>query len=367
MTVDKTFEEGDRLRFSMKYRAELPANSESQAHNNPGGYLHWSMVGSPSFTTEWKEHNFTGAINASQAGMNTIAFNLALLPEANTYYFDDISWDFEESGTSIPLTDEEKADTLTWAMENWIAGMFEATDGYVIEWDVVNEAIAGQDTDGDGFYNLQSATLVSEDEAASNFYWQDHLGDDFVRIPVALARKHGPADMKLFVNDYNLESDWDDNHKLKSLIHWIERWEADGTTVIDGIGTQMHVSYHMNPETQASKEEHIVKMFELMAATGKLVKVTELDMGLVDENGQSVKSGDVTTEQHQAMSDHYKFIVQKYFEIVPAAQRYGITHWCPVDSPESSSWRGGEPVGLWSLDNRRKHTYAGFAEGLAGE
>jgi hypothetical protein len=67
------------------------------------------------------------------------------------------------------------------------------------------------------------------------------------------------------------------------------------------------------------------------------------------------------------MSDHYKFIVQKYFEIIPAAQRYGITHWCPVDSPESSSWRGGEPVGLWSLDSRRKHTYAGFAEGLSGE
>lgn len=52
---------------------------------------------------------------------------------------------------------------------------------------------------------------------------------------------------------------------------------------------------------------------------------------------------------------------------IPAAQRYGITHWCPVDSPESSSWRGGEPVGLWSIDSCRKHTYAGFADGLSGK
>jgi endo-1,4-beta-xylanase len=76
----------------------------------------------------------------------------------------------------------------------------------------------------------------------------------------------------------------------------------------------------------------------------------------------------VTSEQHKAMSDHYKFIVEKYFEIIPAAQRYGITHWCPTDSPQSSSWRGGQPVGLWTDGTfRRKHTFGGFADGLSGE
>lgn len=265
----------------------------------------------------------------------------------------------------IEKTPEEKADTLTWAMKNWISGMMDATDDYVTEWDVVNEALSGSDKNGDGLYDLQSVNNVSEEDAKNNFYWQDYLGDDFVRIAVGFARQYGPADMKLFVNDYNLESDWDDNGKLKSLIKWIERWEQDGTTVIDGIGTQMHISYHMNLETQASKEEHIVKMFELMAASGKLVRITELDMGLVDADGNKVKIANVTSEQHKAMSDHYKFIVQKYFEIIPANQRYGITLWCPTDSPEESSWRGGEPVGLWTLDYNRKHAYAGFADGLA--
>ena len=91
-----------------------------------------------------------------------------------------------------------------------------------------------------------------------------------------------PSDLKLFINDYNLESDWDDNKKLKSLIEWIKRWEADGTTQIDGIGSQMHVSCFADPATQQSKEEHVVKMLELLAASGKLVKISELDMGYVD-------------------------------------------------------------------------------------
>lgn len=364
----RKFEEGEMIRFSMKYRAEKAANAESQAHNEPGGYLHWSMVGSPSFTTEWKEHTYTGAINSSQAGMNTIAFNLALLGEANTYYFDDIFWEIEESGNKIPQTPEEKADTLTWAMDRWIAGMMEATEGYVLAWDVVNEPLSGADGNGDGIYDLQSASKVPEADAANNFYWQDYLGENYVRTAVQLARTHGPADMKLFINDYNLESDWDDNQKLKSLIKWIEKWEADGETVIDGIGTQMHVSYNANPATQASKEEHIVQMYELMAATGKLVRITELDMGFVDENGTSVLTKQMTEAQYKAMGEFYKFIIKKYFEIIPANQRYGIAHWCPTDSPESSSWRGGEPVGLWTEGGlSRKHTYAGFADGLAGK
>jgi GH35 family endo-1,4-beta-xylanase len=365
--VPHTFQAGESYRFSMKIRADKPATIESQAHKNPGEYLYWSMVGSPSVTTEWQEYTNSGIISPSQEGMSTIAFNLSVSKVATTYYFDDISFEIEESGNKIPLTPEEKADTLTWAMDKWISGMMEACNGYVKAWDVVNEPLSGVDKDGNGIYDLQSVKNVSEADAKNNFYWQDYLGDNYVRIAVELARKYGPTDMKLFVNDYNLESDWDDNMKLKSLIKWIEQWEKDGTTVIDGIGTQMHVSYYMDSTVQASKEEHIVKMFELMAATGKLIKISELDMGLVDEEGNSVMTENVTEKQHKAMSKFYQFIIKKYFEIIPAAQRYGITHWSPTDSPKTSSWRGGQPIGLWTLNYERKHTYAGFADGLAGK
>ena len=274
---------------------------------------------------------------------------------------------------SIPLTDEEKKDTLTWAMGKWIDGMMEATDGYVTSWDVVNEALSGADKDGDGKYDLQSAKRgnVSADDAKNNFYWQDYLGDiDYVRTAVADARKSfadhngDPEKLKLFINDYNLESDWDDNGKLKSLIQWIKDWEADGVTKIDGIASQMHISCYADPKTQESKKNHIVKMLELMKESGKLCKISELDMGYVDAAGNSVTYDQMTEEQHKEMRDLYTFVLQKYFEIIPAAQQYGITQWCATDSPKDSGWRKGEPTGLWDLNYLRKHTYAGFAAGL---
>lgn len=274
---------------------------------------------------------------------------------------------------SIPLTDEEKKNALTTAMGTWIDGMMEATDGYVTSWDVVNEALSGADKDGDGKYDLQSAKRgnVSADDAKNNFYWQDYLGDiDYVRTAVAAARKSfaahngDPEKLKLFINDYNLESYWDDNGKLKSLIQWIKDWEADGVTKIDGIASQMHISCYADPVKQESVKNHIVKMLELMKKSKKLCKISELDMGYVDAAGKDVTYDQMTEEQHKEMRDLYTFVLQKYFEIIPAAQQYGITQWCATDSPKDSGWRPGLPVGLWDLNYLRKHTYAGFAVGL---
>ena len=275
---------------------------------------------------------------------------------------------------SIPLTDEEKKNILTPVLQKWIYGMMEATEGKVKAWDVVNEALCGDDKDGDHYYDLQSATrgTVSADDAKNNFYWQDYLGDiDYVRTAVAAARKGfadaggNPEELKLFINDYNLESFWDDNAKLKSLIHkWIHDWEADGVTKIDGIASQMHISCYADHDKQENAKNHIVKMLELMAESGKLCKISELDMGYEDAAGNSVTYDQMTEEQHKEMRDLYTFVLQKYFEIIPAAQQYGITQWCATDSPKDSGWRKGEPTGLWDLNYLRKHTYAGFAAGL---
>ena len=270
-----------------------------------------------------------------------------------------------------PLTDEEKKEVLTPVLQNWIYGMMEATEGKVKAWDVVNEAISGTDKDGDGFYELQSATrgTVSADDAKNNFYWQDYLGDlEYVRTAVAAARKGfadaggNPEELKLFINDYNLETAND--QKLKSLIHWIGEWEKDGVTKIDGIGSQMHVTCSMDPAKQKENEEAYVNMLNLMVDSHMLVRISELDMGLEDKDGNLVNTTDMTEEEHKAMRAYYEFIVKKYLEIVPENQQWGICQWCATDSPANSGWRAGLPVGLWDLDYYRKHTYAGFAAGL---
>ncbi|WP_449139864.1 endo-1,4-beta-xylanase [Segatella sp.] len=277
---------------------------------------------------------------------------------------------------SIPLTDQEKKDTLTWAMGKFIDGMMETCDGYVTSWDVVNEAISGQDKDGDGWNDLQSATrgTVSAEDAKNSFYWQDYLGDiDYVRTAVRDARKSfaehngDPSKLKLFINDYNLEGYWDQHAKLNSLIHWIGLWEdpnAEEPVVIDGIGTQMHVTCYGDATKQAKLQSDIEEMFKSLAKTGKLIKISELDMAYEDEAGTSVTFDKMTEEQHKQMRSFYTFIIQKYFELIPQAQQYGITQWCATDSPKDSGWRAGCPTGLWDSNYLRKHTYAGFAVGL---
>lgn len=280
------------------------------------------------------------------------------------------------SGKLVALTQAEKRDALAGAMDTWIAGMMEATDGYVTAWDVVNEALSGGDRNGDGIYDLQNYenNNISDPTNVSSgtFYWQAYMGDlEYVRTAVSCARKHfkgNPSDLKLFINDYNLESDWDNNGKLKSLIQWIKKWEADGVTKIDGIGTQMHITCYADDNTQKNKKAHIITMFELMAATGKLVRVSELDMGYNRGGKQNLGTSELTAAEHQKMADFYEFILKEYFRIIPKAQQYGFCQWCLTDAPGplGSGWRGGEPVGIWTQNfASRKVVYKGFAQGLA--
>jgi GH35 family endo-1,4-beta-xylanase len=355
-------------KYKLKFRIRGSANGTlSSGFQIVNGYKSAGEFPNVSFTKDWKQVELECECTAE--GGTRLIFSYGAF--AGDIYIDDLS--FVATGVSYKyeqMTAAEKKEVLTGALDMWIEGMMKATEGRVVAWDAVNESVSGRDTDGDGFYELESAAWGS----ATNFYWQDYLGsEDYIRIVVEKARKYfaeyggNPSDLKLFINDYNLESWWDGNKKLKSLIHWINVWESDGVTKIDGIGTQMHVSYILNEHDQKVQEDAIVNMYRLLASTGKLVKVTELDMGIVQNAfGDGIATSSVTEAQHKKMAEFYKFIVSKYFEIIPPAQQYGICQWCPFDAPGAlgTGWRGGEPVGLWDLNYKRKHTYAGFADGL---
>ena len=285
---------------------------------------------------------------------------------------------------SIPLTPKEKSDTLTWAMNKWISGMMQATGGKVKAWDLINEAISGGGN-VNGFYALQ--TEATSEHNPQDFYWQDYFTPEMygpivekaARDAYAAVEGTNPADLKLFINDYNLESDWDGNKKLNSLVYWIGVWEKKGkelgwNTKIDGIGSQMHISYYENEQTLESKKKAIQNMLKIMAATGKLVRISEIDMGYVDKDGKDVTTAQLEklpieerVAKEKAMAEHYKWIIEQYFEIVPVSQQYGICQWCITDSPADSGWRPGQPVGLWNLNYQRKPAYGGFADGLANK
>ena len=407
--VPGSFSSGASYVFTAKVRADKPAYASTQVHKTPGSFA-GNGIGNINFTTDWKTITLSGKF--SSAGQS-IAINLSELVDENNYYFDDVSLKIggvekikngnfegtdvssfqvkEYGGTAAeptisngityvyvpsttPLTQQERHDTLVYAMDKWIKGMMEACGGKVKAWDLVNEAISGEGNDGQGNYPLQHSEGYNPngtwDVGGDAFYWQDYMGDlEYVRQACRLARKYGPEDVKLFINDYNLESEWDDNKKLKSLINWIKKWESDGVTKIDGIGTQMHISCFENESILNNIKSHITKMFDLMAKSGKLVRVSEMDMGYVrgtNRWGASSKTSELTEAEHKKMADFYEWIFKEYFRIIPPEQQWGICQWCGTDAPNNSGWRGGEPVGIWDLNYYRKHTYAGFVRGLGG-
>lgn len=371
------FENGTTYHLKMKIKGSV-AGEFGAGFQNPDGYKGCGDFPTINVTTDWKEVDVTTTCN----GDNAKRLLLNIGKYAGTLYIDDFEVYYTKSSNSIPLTAEEKKNILTSAMQKWISGMMQATEGKVKAWDLINEAVSGGGN-VNGFYALQ--TEATSEHNPQDFYWQDYFTPEMygpivekaARDAYAAVEETNPADLKLFINDYNLESDWDSNKKVKSLVYWIGVWEQKGkelgwNTKIDGIGTQMHISYYENPKTLESKKKAIQNMLTIMAETGRLVRISEIDMGYVDKDGNEVTTAQLEklpieerVAKEKAMAEHYKWIIEQYFKIVPVKQQYGICQWCLTDAPTNSGWRPGLPVGLWNLNYQRKPAYGGFADGLA--
>ena len=78
----------------------------------------------------------------------------------------------------------------------------------------------------------------------------------------------------------------------------------------------MHIDYYENPKTLESKKKGIENMLKIMAETGKLVRISEIDMGYVDKDGKGVTTAqleklpiDERVAKEKAMAEHYKWII----------------------------------------------------------
>lgn len=353
-TFPNAVKTGDKLRLTMDIKSDVNTSYPTQAHTAPGAYKHWDFFGTLAATPVWTTYVKEITVASNQDGANTIAFNLG--KAATTYYFDNAKveiWNPNPGTSTVEKTTEEKKAIILDALDKWIKGMLTACKSYVKVWDVVNEPMSDYPDPS------QLKTGVGKTLASDEFYWQDYLGKDYAVKAIQFARQYGNAEDKLFINDYGLESD--DQKKCKGLIDYISYIESKGVKV-DGIGTQMHVTYGI------TSLNSVKAMLTNLAATGKLIKISELDMGYrASGSATNLLTDSVKFAQAKEMSVFYHQIVKAYFDIVPPAQRYGITHWSPLDSPKSSSWRAQEPIGLWTEKYNRKPAYAGFADGLAGK
>ena len=321
------------LNFKVKANTAGTLRAELQS---PSDYSS-DGLGSFNVSEDWEEYTLETTITKEDRERLVISYG----DFAGTVYIDDVTLSRvnPNAGGVIEKTPEEKEEIIGGEMERWITGMMEVSKDYVDAWDVVNEPM-----DDGNPYELKSGATDS-DITSDEFYWQDYLGKDYAVKAFKLAREYGSPEDLLFINDYNLEYNLD---KTRGLIEYVEYIESQGATV-DGIGTQMHISID-------SDKNNIAQMFQLLAETGKLIKVSELDV--------RTNVSEPTDEVLQQQADMYSYVVEAYKEHVPQAQRYGITVWGVTDSPEDANWLPGEFQGLWDVNLNRKPAYKSFAEAL---
>jgi endo-1,4-beta-xylanase len=217
--------------------------------------------------------------------------------------------------------------------------------GRATSWDVVNEA----------FNDIDGSLRVNDIDPSNNYddgsIWARHLGRDYVARAFMYAHEADPSAL-LFYNDYGEEFN---DRKADSILAMINNFKARGIP-INGLGIQMHTNI-------IASEDGIKKAFQEIAATGLLIHVSELDVGVNPSNNPSAMLTDAL-EQKQA--DMFAFIVQQYKRLIPTNQQYGITTW---DVGDADSWlvtelkRKDWPL-LFDSNYIRKKAYFSFRNAL---
>ena len=404
----------DALQEGKKYIIQFYAKSTSAAgelqfqyqngttYSSQGGYNTFSVG------TDWVKCEFT--FTPAYDDANRIILNYGKV--GGTYYIDNIKFGLAKdqnaaargiqyiqasNGKARKVTRAsrkyfvlksaaEKQAVLEGAMEAWVSGVAKhLAEKNVVPYgyDVINEPIADGSNKYRGIDEGIFGGTWTEDEqtmydaapveteadgltlnwGSNHWYWGYYVKDYPVKA-FQLARKYLPAETKLFVNDYNLETS---PNKLDALIKFVKDIdEKNGTPIVDGIGTQMHVSLSCSDDAEknaaniAALKEKVDAMFQTMAATGKLVRVTELDL--------SLGTASPSSNQYKAQSDAYRMIMESYKANVPAAQQSGITIWSLSDNEaEHEYWLKGQVPNLFDKDYKRKWAYKGFCDGIAGE
>ncbi len=191
------------------------------------------------------------------------------------------------------LAGELVNDAIGFVYRDWVYKMVEHFDVY--GWDVVNETFTDWPVD---FRNASNTT------GDNVFVWGKYFPSTKVWVDKAFAyatdalKRYGKTAV-LYLNDYNLETI---EAKRTAYCNYVK-----GNPQVTGVGTQMHLD--MGDQNLREKIEASLRD---LTATGRMVRISELDIKCKDE---------------QAQADLYKFIFEKYLEIVPEAQRGGITIW----------------------------------------
>lgn len=283
--------------YKLTYWAKAAVNGQS-LRVVAQGTTYYVQLDQP-LTTSWTLYTFNFAPTETSV---SIKFHF---PIAGTFLIDNLS-----AGVSSSVLDPVQVKN---AFQNWITTMVTRYKTKVTGWDVANEVVV------DGTGDLRTGSN-SSGSGGDYFYWADYLGRGYIAEAFRWANAADP-DAKLFINDYNLESD---NRKLDSVIKIINELKA-ASVPIHGVGLQMHISIN-------TSNAGIDNAFQKLAATGLLIHVSEMDVRINPSNASAFTATQALFDQQAAK---FRYVAESYFRNVPAAQRFGLTVWNLTDA---DSW-----------------------------
>lgn len=287
----------------------------------------------------------------SNNGLNVFGHTLVWHSQQNATYLNGLIAAAATPGTG-GATAAQAAAVIDNEMKRYITTSISHYAGKINAWDVVNEVIS----DANGVMRSDANTTVSSANANSVFLYGKYLGvkydqDNYVLKAFQYAKQANPNVLR-FINDYNLEYSRVKTDSLVALVNFINK---NGALLVDGIGTQMHISVNSN-------KDNIDYSFKALAATGLKIKISEMDVALNTSKSSSYVADATALATQAAM---YKYVIQSYITNVPASQRYGLTVWgvADTDSWINTSANPDVPL-LFDKNYAKKAAFVGIKLGL---
>ncbi|KAJ5871213.1 uncharacterized protein N7529_003566 [Penicillium soppii] len=217
--------------------------------------------------------------------------------------------------------------TLIAAMKNHITNVATHYKGKCYAWDVVNEAL-----NEDGTYR-------------DSIFYQT-IGEAYIPIAFAAAAAADP-DVKLYYNDYNIESAGSKSTGAQRIVKLVQQYGAK----IDGVGLQAHFIVGSTPSLSAQTTN-----IAAFVALGVEIAYTELDIRMTLPSTATLLAQQSTDYQNTVAA------------CIANTKCVGITIW---DYTDKYSWVpstfSGQGAALpWDENLVKKPAYTGILSALGG-
>jgi endo-1,4-beta-xylanase len=206
-------------------------------------------------------------------------------------------------------------EVLLQRLKSHITTVVNRYKGKIYAWDVVNEAIADDDT-----------------QFLRNSLWYKICGDDFIIKAFEYAHAADPKAI-LFYNDYNTE-----RPEKRERVYKLLKQLVDAGVPINGVGLQAHWSlYEPTPD-------ELRATIQKFASLGLKIQFTEVDMSLYpwEKEKRALRPGEVgvyTPELEKKQADKYAELFKIFREYKKVIT--GVTFWNVSDK---YTWLDEYPV-----------------------